>query len=50
MEYNGKPISASEVRRLVDENKFDELKEIVPELTLQYLYNRTRKKQHTEII
>ena len=37
MKYNGKPISASEVRRLAETSQFDRLKNLVPPLTLRYL-------------
>lgn len=40
MKYKGNPISASEVRRLVEVKEFDKVKELVPPLTLQYLRRR----------
>ena len=37
-------ISASEVRRLASENKFDEIKDLVPQKTLDYLRKSFSKK------
>ena len=36
-EINGVPISASKVRKLAKNGEFDKIKELVPNLTLQYL-------------
>ncbi len=36
----GTPISASNVRRLLDEKKWDEIKNIVPETTYNYLVKK----------
>ncbi len=37
MKYKGRPVSASEVRRLAEARQFDKLKKLVPPLTLRYL-------------
>lgn len=37
MQTDGEPISASRVRRLLDEKRFDEIEKLVPETTLYYL-------------
>lgn len=37
MKYKGKPVSASEVRRLAEARQFDKLKKLVPPITLRYL-------------
>lgn len=39
-EYRGKPISASYVRKLLEENNFDEIKNLVPDTTYQFLVER----------
>lgn len=36
-DFGGQPISASRVRLLLKENKFDEIEKIVPQTTLEYL-------------
>ena len=38
-EVNGKPVSASDVRRLLKEKKYDEVRALVPETTYNYLRN-----------
>ena len=38
-ELNNRPISASDVRRFLKEKKYDELRELVPETTYDYLIN-----------
>jgi len=38
-ELNNRPVSASDVRRLLKEKKYDEIREIVPETTYDYLRN-----------
>jgi [citrate (pro-3S)-lyase] ligase len=40
VESNNDPISASRVRRLLKEKNFDEIREIVPNSTYEYLINR----------
>ena len=37
MKYQGRPVSASEVRRLAEAKQFDKLKKLVPPITLRYL-------------
>lgn len=39
-EIDSEPVSASRVRKLLDEKKFDELKRLVPETTFEYLSER----------
>lgn len=39
-EFSGEVISASKVRKLLNDGKFDEIKKIVPEVTYQYLLDR----------
>lgn len=38
-EFNDAPISASRVRKLLDEKKYEDVKEIVPQTTYDYLIN-----------
>lgn len=38
-EHNNRPVSASDVRRLLREKKYDEIRELVPETTYDYLRN-----------
>lgn len=42
-ELNNRPISASDVRRFLKEKKYDELRELVPETTYEYLLNELNK-------
>jgi [citrate (pro-3S)-lyase] ligase len=40
VESDNEPISASRVRRLLKEKNFDEIREIVPKSTYEYLINQ----------
>lgn len=44
-EVNGGVISASRVRKLLQENRYEEIKQLVPATTLKYLYNLTFEKR-----
>lgn len=44
--YNNKPISATNVRKLIDDKNIDELKNLVPESTLKYIENKFLKDNH----
>ena len=43
-EMNGNVISASRVRKLLEENNFDEIQKLVPKTTLEYLNENYRKE------
>ena len=43
-EQNGEVISASKVRKLLEENNFHEIKKLVPKTTFKYLKNKTGGK------
>lgn len=39
-EQEGEPISASRVRKLLTEKRFEDIKKLVPETTFEYLKNK----------
>lgn len=43
-EYDGEAISASRVRKLLEEKDFERIKPIVPDTTYQYLVSNFRNK------